>query len=120
LLAKTMLLPSFLHSKYLADLIQTVAGDGDAAVDWRVEAEIIISGVARGEHADTVQINNILPMTAYEGRRREPFSKIAQPLYGFIWFLPLGSDKRIIPLGFEIKNPIYLNQINRTVRTFHR
>ena len=33
---------------------------------------------------------------------------------------PFGSDQRIFPLGFKIKNPIYLDQINRAVRTFHR
>ena len=69
---------TILHAKYLADLLQAVAGDGDAVVDRRtlrgdlsrrsldeagssserrrVEAELIVAGVARGEHADPLRV----------------------------------------------------------------
>jgi hypothetical protein len=42
LLARTKILHSFLNPKCLADLLQTVAGDDDAAVYWRVETGVII------------------------------------------------------------------------------
>jgi hypothetical protein len=48
-------------------------------------------------------------MAAHKLRRRELFAKLAQPLYGFILFLPLCSDQRIIAMGFELKNTIYLD-----------
>ena len=36
-----------LHSEYLANHFQPVAGDGNAAVHGRVEPKVVISGVAR-------------------------------------------------------------------------
>jgi hypothetical protein len=48
-------------------------------------------------------------MATYKRRCRQFFGKIAQPLDRFIGFLPFGSDQRIIPLGFKIKNPNMFN-----------
>lgn len=38
-----------LYPEYAANLVQAVAGDGDAAVDWWVEAKVVAPGAARGE-----------------------------------------------------------------------
>ena len=37
-----------------ADFWEAVAGDGDATVDRRVEAEVVAAGFARGDGADAV------------------------------------------------------------------
>lgn len=34
--------------------LESVAGDGDAAVDWRIEAKVVVARVARGERADAI------------------------------------------------------------------
>ena len=54
---------TILQPQYLSNLLQTIAGDGDAAVDRRIQAEVIISGAARGKQPDAVQINNVFPVT---------------------------------------------------------
>ncbi len=114
-------IPSLLlHTEYFANHFQPVAGDGNAAVHGRVESKVVISGVARGECPDPIQIDNVFPMAAHKRRCREFFGKLAQPLYGVVRLFPLGSDQRVVPLGFEIKNSVNLDQINRSVRTFHR
>jgi len=59
-------------------------------------------------------------MAAHERRARELPGKLIQPLYGMVGFFPLGPDQRVAPLGFEIKNPVHLDQINRPIRAFHR
>ena len=55
-------------------------------------------------------------MAAHERRARKLAGKLIQPLYGMVWFFPLGADRRVAPLGFEIKNPVRLDQINRPIR----
>jgi hypothetical protein len=46
-----------LASSYTEDftnLFKTVAGDGDAAVDGGIEAEVVVAGFAGGDGADAV------------------------------------------------------------------
>jgi len=97
------------HTQYLANLIQAVAGNGDTAVDRRVEAEVIVSGIARDNRADTVQIDGVLPMAAHKRRRRKFFAKLTQPLYESVRFLAPGFNQRVIPSCFKIKDPVYLD-----------
>lgn len=63
-------------------LLQPVAGDGDAAVDRRVEAKVPVPGAARGERPDPIQINNVLPMAAHKRRARKFLGKLFESLYG--------------------------------------
>jgi hypothetical protein len=106
--------------EYFANILESVAGDWDAAVDGRIKAEIIISGVAWAEGPDPIQIDNVFPVAAHERWCRKFFGQLAQALHGFIGFFPFGSDQCILPRSFQIKNPIYLDQINRTIFIFHR
>jgi len=94
-----------LHSEYLANHLQPVAGDGNAAVHGRIEPQVVISGVARGKCPGPIQIDNILPMAAHECRCRKFFGKLAQPLDGEVGLFALGSNQRVVPLGFETKIP---------------
>ena len=106
--------------EYPANLFQPVPRDGNSAVHWRVEPKVVVSGVARGERPYPIQIDHVFPMAAHERRARELAGKLIQPMYGMVGFFSFGPDQRVAPLGFEIKNPVRLDQINRPVRAFHR
>jgi len=58
----------------------------------RVEAKVPVPGAVRGERPDPIQIDDVLPMAAHEGRGRELFSQFMQPLHGTVGFFALGSD----------------------------
>ena len=93
---------------------QSVPGDGDTAVYRRIQAKIVVPGAPRDDRAHPVKIDNVFPVAAHKSRCWEFFSKLAQPLYGFIRFFPLRSNQRILALGFEIKNSLNFDQINRS------
>ena len=50
-----------------------IAGNGDAAVNRRVETEIIVSGATRGKHPDAVQVDDVFPMASHKRRNWEFF-----------------------------------------------
>ena len=54
-------------------------------------------------------------MALHKVRGGQLFSHLMQPLYGVIGVFTFGSDKCVAFPGFEIKNGVQLNQINRAV-----
>ena len=59
-------------------------------------------------------------MAAHESRPRKLTGKLIQPLNAGVGLFPPGMDQGVAPLGFEIKNPVHLDQIYLSIRTFHR
>jgi hypothetical protein len=41
-------------NKYFANFVQSVADDGDAAVDGGIEAKVVVAGFARAERAGVI------------------------------------------------------------------
>ena len=39
------------------DLVQSFAGNGNAAVDRGMEAKVTVAGAARGEYPDSIQVD---------------------------------------------------------------
>ena len=58
------------------DLVQSFAGNGNAAVDRGMEAKVPVAGAARSECPDAIQVDDVFPMTLHEGRGRDLFSQL--------------------------------------------
>lgn len=97
------------------DFAQPVAGNGDTAVDRRVETQVPIAGTARGECPDAIQIDDVFPMALHECRGWELFSELMQTLHGAVGFFAFGLDERVAFFGFQLKNGVRLDQVNRSV-----
>ena len=59
---------------------ESIARDGDAFIDRRIEPEIIVLGLARGDRLNTVEIDDVFSMTLNEWRGGELFGQLVQAL----------------------------------------
>lgn len=77
------------------DFFQGVAGNGNAAVERRVKAQVPIPGAARGERPDPIQIDDVFPMALHKSRRREFFEELMEPLHGAVGLFASGLDEGV-------------------------
>jgi hypothetical protein len=54
-------------------------------------------------------------MALHECRGWELFSELMQTLHGAVGFFAFGLDERVAFFGFQLKNGVRLDQVNRSV-----
>lgn len=109
-----------LQAKDLAHGGEAIAGDGDAAIDGRVKAQVFITFAAGSHGADTVEVDDKLTVTAHKRRAGQLFLKHRQALHRMIALFAPGSDKRITLFGLEVEDTIYLDQLDQTISALYR
>jgi hypothetical protein len=59
-------------------------------------------------------------MTLHECRGGQLFSELMQTLHGAVGFFASGSDEGVAFFGFQVKNGVCLDQVNRSVGKLNR